>query len=78
MHDEVTALAEFAGVEDGLPEWGMTIVGYMDTEGNSRFQTRLYGAHSPPMLVGILEVVKQELIFSYMTDESEDEPEGDD
>lgn len=76
-YSDAAKLAEFVGVHDTtvFPEWGLTVVGYMDVEGHSRFETKLWGAHSATNLIGILELVKQELLLSFMTEEMLDDDE---
>jgi len=73
-YKEARKLAEFIGIDDAaFPEWGLTIVGYMDDKGDSRFETRLWGAHQATTLIGILHVVQQELLSSFTAEEIEDE-----
>lgn len=75
---DAAKLAEFVGLEgDVFPEWGLTILGYMDDEGTARFVTNLIGEHSATTLIGVLEVVKHELLMIVMDDDLEDGPEGD-
>jgi len=69
-YSNAAKLAEFVGVStDAFPEWGLTLVGYMDTDGESRFESKLWGAGSITSMIGILEVVKQELLLSFVLDE---------
>ncbi len=74
-YDDAAKLAQFVGLEgDVFPEWGLTVLGYMDGEGTARFVTNLIGEHSATTLIGVLEVVKHELLMIAMND-SEDESE---
>ena len=62
-YSEAAALAGFAGLsDDTFAEWGLTVVGFMDGDGESRFETKLYGAHSATQIIGVLEVVKSQLV----------------
>lgn len=77
-YSDAAKLAEFIGVDDAaFPEFGLTVVGYMDVEGESRFETRLWGAHSATNLIGILEVVKQELLLGFLTEDDISDDEDD-
>jgi len=71
-YGDAAKLAEFVGIDgDVFPEWGLTVVGFMDGMGESRFTTNLVGNHSATTLIGVLELVKHELLMIAMGDDEE-------
>jgi hypothetical protein len=71
-YKDAAVLATFLGIDDSVfPEWGLTVVGYLDSEGQERFETKLWGAHSATTLIGILEVVKQDLVLGFFTEDDD-------
>jgi hypothetical protein len=81
MLPEITAamIAEMSGVpEECFPEWGVIITGYLDVEGQPKFETRMVGEQRATTLMGVLELMKHELVmlsmeeYTYGDEEDED------
>ncbi len=66
-------LAALTGLEDGaIPEWGLTIIGYLGPDGHPRFESTAFGAPTVGTLVGVIEMVKHELIEIAMSDDADE------
>jgi exosome complex RNA-binding protein Rrp4 len=63
--------------EQYVPEWGFAVVGYLDEEGESRFETSMYGEQRATTLMGVLELMKHELVMISMAKYEDDEDEED-
>lgn len=65
--------------EKCVPEWGFAVVGYLDENGEERFETSMYGEQRATTLMGVLELMKHELVMismhGYEEDDDEDEEE---
>lgn len=62
-----SAIAKLVGLsEEAFPEWGLAIVGYMDPDGETRFESMAYGEPTVVGVLGVLEMIKRELLdFAY-------------
>ena len=78
---EITAamIAEMSGVpKECFPEWGVVITGYLDENGEPKFETRMVGEQRSTTLIGVLELMKHELVILSMEGyEYEEEYEDD-
>jgi hypothetical protein len=66
---EITAamIAEMSGVpKECFPEWGVVITGYLDENGEPKFETRMVGEQRSTTMIGVLELMKHELIILSM------------
>jgi hypothetical protein len=73
----VEAIASLAGVpQECFPEWGVVIIGYLDQDGESKFETRMVGEQRATTMMGVLELMKHELILvsleEYIYDEDDE------
>jgi hypothetical protein len=68
MDDELAVidpiyLAQLMDVdESSIPEWGFAVIGVLGDDGVSRLETTTYGEPSVGVLIGVLEIVKAEII----------------
>ena len=75
MEYDPLKLAELSGLsEDAIPEWGMAIVGYIDVDGESRFETTTYGSPTIGTLLGVLELTKHDILM-YWDEQCQEEEE---
>ncbi len=66
-------LAKLMGVDEGsIPEWGFAVVGVLDDTGQQRLETVTYGEPSVGTLVGVLEIIKQEIVMGVLLDDDEE------
>jgi hypothetical protein len=66
---EITAemIAEMSGVpKECIPEWGFVVTGYLDEDGEPKFETRMVGEQRSTTLIGVLELMKHELVILSM------------
>lgn len=52
--------------ENCVPEWGFAVIGFLDEEGEPRFETSMYGEQRATTLMGVLELLKHELVMISM------------
>ena len=65
-------------VGPAMASGGIRVLIYLDTEGKAGFTWRIAGTESLASVIGILEMVKADLIETFMYDWGGDEDEGDD
>ena len=82
MEDEALdprILAEVTEVPEGaIPEWGLAVTGYIDQDGESRYETTAYGRPTIGTLIGVLEMIKHEMMVMAIYDNADDDDEGED
>lgn len=62
-------LADLVGVDkDCIPEWGFAVLGVIAKDGSPHLETRTYGEPSVGTLVGVLEIIKQEIVMQMLED----------
>jgi hypothetical protein len=60
-------IATLSGVpENCMPEWGVIITGYLDEHGEPKFETRMVGEQRSTTMIGVLELMKHELVMLSM------------
>lgn len=69
-HDKTPSeLAEFMVLpENCIPEWGFSVVGFLDEEGVPRFESHLYGEPGIATLIGVLHIATTELTLLMIED----------
>jgi len=75
-----SSVASFIELDpSSVPEWGIVLCGYIDPDGEPRFESRIYGTERVMNLIGALEILKQDLVMMTLDDglefEVEDEEE---
>lgn len=77
---ELTAavIAELSGVpKECFPEWGVIITGYLDENGEPKFETRMVGEQPATTMMGVLELMKHELVMMQMESYEYEDDEDD-
>jgi len=72
-------LAEVTEVPEGaIPDWGIAVMGFIDGDGESRYETTSYGRPTLGLLIGVLEMMKHQMMVYAMieNEREEDDDEG--
>jgi hypothetical protein len=63
-------LADLMELEsDSIPEWGFSVLGVLGVDGESRLETQTFGNPTIATLVGVLEIIKAEIVLQVLEEE---------